>query len=291
MRLAPLVLLPALLLSGCGSDGGGSSSGSKLEVVAAAYPFGWLAEQVGGPDVKVTGLVKPGAEPHDIELTPRQVGAVQTAAVVLYLKGFQPAVDDALRDGEQGYDLGSVVTQQPLREGDEQTAEDPHIWLDPVRMQAAATGIADRLAAKDPDHAAGYRARAKALSAQLGALDATFRQALTGCARKDVVTSHSAFGYLAARYGLVQRGISGLTPDAEPSPRRVAEVARFARDHGVTTIFFESLVDPKVARTVAAEIGARTAVLDPIEGVTGGDDYLSVQRRNAQALHDALACG
>ncbi|MFN2536701.1 MAG: metal ABC transporter substrate-binding protein, partial [Mycobacteriales bacterium] len=230
------------------------------------------------------------AEPHDLELTPRQAGLVDQASVVVYLHGFQPAVDDALGSGKQGLDLGKVVTQQPLSTGDEQTAKDPHIWLDPVRMEAAADALAARLAAKDEEHAAGYRARAAAVSKELAALDTLFRSDLKGCARHDIVTSHSAFGYLAARYGLVQRGITGVSPDEEPTPRKIVEVAQYARAHHVTTIFFESLVDPKVAKTVAAEIGARTAVLDPVEGVHGGDDYLSVQRRNAAALHTALGC-
>jgi zinc transport system substrate-binding protein len=286
MRLAAPLLVLALAATACG---GGTGAGSgKVDVVASAYPLAWLAQQVGGTDVHVTDLVKPGAEPHDIELTPRQAAVVQQAAVVVYIKGFQPAVDDALGDRPQGLDLGRVVGQQSLT--DEPTAKDPHVWLDPVRMEAAATALADRLAERDPGHAADYRARAGSVNAKLQELDSTFRTALRGCRSKDIVTSHSAFGYLASRYGLVQRGISGLTPDAEPSPRRVAEIARFARDHGVTTIFFESLVDPKVARTVASEIGARTAVLDPVEGVRDGDDYLSVQRRNAKALHDALGC-
>ncbi|MCW2709259.1 MAG: zinc transporter substrate-binding protein, partial [Frankiales bacterium] len=120
--------------------------------------------------------------------------------------------------------------------------------------------------------------------------DTLFQSDLMGCARHDIVTSHSAFGYLAARYALVQRGITGVSPDEEPTPRKIVEVAQYAKAHHVTTIFFESLVDPKVAKTVAAEIGAKTAVLDPIEGVRGNDDYLSVQRRNAAALHAALGC-
>lgn len=288
MRLPALLCLVALA-GGCTTTGARAADG-KLDVVASAYPFAWLAQQVGGPDVHVADLVKPGAEPHDIELSPRQVGLVQTAGVVVYLKGFQPAVDDALGNGRQGLDLGGVVAQQPLTEGDEPAARDPHIWLDPLRMKAAAEALAVRLADLDREHAAKYRSRAAAVGAALDTLDGVFRAALIGCARKEIVTSHSAFGYLAARYGLVQKGISGLTPDAEPSPKRIADVARFAREHHVTTIFFESLVDPKVARTVASEIGAGTAVLDPVEGVVHGDDYLTVQRRNARALHDALGC-
>jgi zinc transport system substrate-binding protein len=289
MRLIALALtVPLLAVTGCA--GTSTAAKGKVDVVASAYPFAWLAAQVGGPDVAVSDLVKPGAEPHDIELSPRQVATVQQAAVVVYIKGFQAAVDDALGNGKQGFDLGTVVTQQPLVGGQEATGKDPHVWLDPVRMQTAATALADRLAAKDPAHASGYKARAAAVAAKLGALDTTFRNSLKGCVRQDIVTSHSAFGYLAARYGLVQKGISGLTPDAEPSPKRIAEVATFARQNHVTTIFFESLIDPKVAKTVASEIGAKTAVLDPVEGVTGGDDYLSVQARNAATLHSALGC-
>jgi zinc transport system substrate-binding protein len=272
------LLVCLLLASACTT---GFRNDGKVQVVASAYPFAWLAARVGGPDVDVTDLVPPGAEPHDVELTPRQVGLVEQAGVVVYLGGFQPSVDDALGKGKQGLDLGTVVSRSP---------KDPHIWLDPVRMEAAATAIGARLAAHDSAHASAYRTRAAGVVRELAGLDALFAKDLRGCARKDVVTSHSAFGYLASRYGLVQRGITGISPDEEPTPRKLAQVATFARDHDVTTIFFESLVDPKVARTVAAEIGARTAVLDPVEGVKGHDDYLSVQRRNAAALRLALGC-
>lgn len=275
--LRTLALASLLLLTACSS----SPTDPRVQVVAGAYPLAWLASEVGGAPVRVTNLVKPGAEPHDIELTPRQVGAIEQADVVVRLQGFQPAVDDALHDGKQGLDLRGAMD---AHDGD------PHVWLDPIRMEAGARAIADRLAEVDPVHATDYRRRSSALVARLEALDAGFRSALTHCARQDLVTSHSAFAYLADRYGLVQRGISGLTPDAEPSPRDVADAARFARANDVTTIFFESLVDPKVARTVADEVGAQTAVLDPIEGVATGDDYLSVQRRNAAALHTALGC-
>jgi zinc transport system substrate-binding protein len=277
MRRASLCLL--LLLTGCSA---GLAHDGKVQVVASAYPFAWLAQRVGGPTVDVTDLVPPGAEPHDVELS--------QASVVVYLHGFQPSVDDALGSGKQGFDLGTVVTQQPLTTGGEQTSKDPHIWLDPVRMEAAADALADRLAAKDPSHAADYRARAAAVKKDLEAVDTLFQSDLMGCARHEIVTSHSAFGYLGARYGLVQLGITGVSPDEEPTPKKVVEVAQYAKAHHVTTIFFESLVDPKVAKTVAAEIGAKTAVLDPVEGVHGSDDYLSVQRRNAAALHTALGC-
>lgn len=278
LRRGPLLVVPVLaLLAACaGPDG----RPGRVQVVTGAYPFAWLAQQVAGEDAEVVNLVKPGAEPHDIELTAQQVALVKDAALVVRAKGFQPAVDDAVGGSAAGLDLVAVTGG----------SADPHVWLDPVRMKTAAGAIATRLASADPANAGGYRSRLAAVTARLDALDAVLRGSLTGCARREVVTSHEAFGYLTARYGLVQKGISGLQPDAEPSPKRVAEVAAYARSRGVTTIFFETLVDPKVARTVAQEIGARTAVLDPVENARGSDDYLSLMRRNAAALREALGC-
>jgi zinc transport system substrate-binding protein len=288
--LVVLLLLATGVTTGCANRGSESST-----VLAAAYPFAWAAEQVAGKNATVTNLVKAGAEPHDIELSPRQVASFQDAYVVVYLHGFQAAVDDAVSQAPKGaaLDLTSVVhVQRPdsgLTEATS-TGADPHVWLDPVRMRAIVDAIAVRLVARDPSHAAAYRQRAAATDAKLFALDALFRRSLQHCARTDIVTSHTAFAYLGRRYGLHQVGIAGLNPDGEPSPGRLAAVARFARSHHVTTIFFESLVDPKLAKTVASEVGAHTAVLDPVEGVKHGDDYLSVMRRNAAELHTALGC-
>ena len=285
-RLLPLLLLAPL--TACG--GGGTSDTGIPTVVVGAYPFQWLTERIGGDDVEVVNLVKPGVEPHDAELSPRQVAQVQTASLVVYLAGFQPAVDDAVGGARNALDLGKTVQQRRAPAGEDSAQRDPHFWLDPVLMQQMADAITARLSALRPAHRSDYVQRSLALTADLTALDASVRAQLHSCTRTEIVTSHAAFGYFAARYSLVQRGITGLNPDAEPSPRRLAEVATFARAHHVTTIFFESLVSPKVARTVAAEIGARTAVLDPIESVSGTDDYLSVMRRNASTLRTALGC-
>jgi zinc transport system substrate-binding protein len=286
------MLLLVLAASGCAAVG---SKRSGPLVLASAYPFTWAAQQVVGPDGTVTNLVRAGAEPHDIELSPRQIGAVSVADVVVYLKGFQPAVDEAAREASDSalLDLTRVVHAQPPDSGLTQptsTGLDPHVWLDPVRMRAIVDAVAGKLATRDRAHAAAYLARAAAADEHLVALDGSLRSGLAHCVRHDIVTSHTAFGYLARRYGLHQVGISGLSPDGEPTPGRLAQVATFARKHDVTTIFFESLVDPKLAQTVAAEVGASTAVLDPVEGVKRGDDYLTVMARNVTALRTALGC-
>jgi zinc transport system substrate-binding protein len=279
-----LTVLLVLALCGCTAQAKGDG---RLTVLASVYPFAWAAQQVGGPDVHVVDLVRAGAEPHDVELSPRQIGAFEQADLVVYLKGFQPAVDDAIQEAPQHrrFDVSKVAEVEKRGGG-----IDPHVWLDPIRMAAIVREIADRLVARDPDNTTAYRERAGRTTDALMTLHAQLAGDLQNCPRRDIVTAHTAFAYLAERYRLNQIGVTGLNPDGEPSPGRVAEVARYARAHGVTTVFFESLADPKLARTVADEIGAKAAVLDPVEGVKAGDDYLTVMRRNAAALHTGLGC-
>src|SRR3954452_2285727 len=214
-----------LALAGCTAS---RADDGRVRVLAAAYPFAWAAQQVGGPDVQVQGLVRAGAEPHDVELSPRQVGAFEQASVVVYLHGFQPAVDDAIREAPRAarLDLTPVVDVRPFSSdltGDKESGVDPHVWLDPVRMQAVVRAVADRLAARDSEHATSYAARAGATVARLTALDQSFRTSLASCQHEEIVTAHTAFAYLARRYGLRQVGVAGISPEAEPSPGRLAK--------------------------------------------------------------------
>ena len=291
------VLLTLAVAAGCaGRAAAGGFTGGKLDVVTAFYPLQFLSERIGGDTVTVTNLTKPGAEPHDVELNPRQVAQVADAGLAVYLKGFQPAVDDAVAQEakDRSFDVSSVVDLLPYSgeaAESEDGAHDPHVWLDPVRFSAIAGALGERLARADPVHAADYRARAASLRQELKSLGDQYAASLATCQRRELVTSHEAFNYLATRYGLTQIGITGISPEAEPSPRRLAEVAAQARATGTTTIFFETLVSPKVAETIAREVGARTAVLDPLEGLTDRSaDYFSVMRANLAALTTALGC-
>ncbi len=307
--LAALLALSAT--AGCGADGAAGADGDKPDVVTAFYPLEFLSRQIGGDAVSVSNLTKPGAEPHDVELNPRQVGSISDATLVVYLKGFQPAVDEAVEQQakDRAFDAASVVELLPAAdshdhaeeaggepgaaEHEEETAggTDPHVWLDPMRFATVADALGERLAAADPAHAADHRSRAAAVRSQLTALDTEFATKLKTCERREIVTSHTAFNYLAQRYGLTEIGITGISPEAEPSPQRLAEVAGEAREHGATTIFFETLVSPKVAETIAREVGAKTAVLDPLEGLSEpGTDYFSVMRANLTTLTGALGC-
>ncbi|MDR7278570.1 metal ABC transporter substrate-binding protein [Catenuloplanes atrovinosus] len=309
--VAATALLGATALAGCGDDGGAAAAaGDRLGVVAAFYPLQFVAERVGGDAVSVTNLVKPGAEPHDLELNPQQVGQLTDARLVVYLKGFQPAVDEAVAQNnpDRAFDASTAVplltateSAHSHEEGEEEHAEeeeaaeggsDPHLWLDPTRLATVADAVAAKLGEADPGHAADFTARAAALRTELTALDAEFTAGLKTCERREIVTSHTAFAYLAERYQLEQIGISGISTEDEPSPQRLAEVAAEAKEHGATTIFFETLVSPKLAETIAQEVGAKAAVLDPIEGLADGasGDYFTVMRTNLTSLKAALGC-
>jgi zinc transport system substrate-binding protein len=289
VRVLAAVLAALAVTAGC-ARAQAAADGGRFGVVTAFYPLRFLSERIGGPDVTVTDLTKPGAEPHDVELTARQVARISDAGLVVYLRGFQPAVDEAVAQeaADRAFDVTSATPLVPLQTGG---GMDPHVWLDPVRFATIADRLGERLARADPAHAAGYTTRTRALHADLDALHREYARRLATCARREFVTSHSAFGYLASRYGLSQVGITGISPESEPSPRGLAEAARVARDTGTTTVFFETLVSPKVAETLAREVGATTAVLDPLEGLTEpGADYLSVMRANLAALTKALGC-
>ncbi len=283
----PALLATLLLVLVLGTGCAGDEPDQRPTVVAAFYPLAWAAEQIGGDSIDVVNLTPPGAEPHDVELTPRDVEKIQNADLVLYLgSGFQPALEHAV-EGRSGPSLDLLDGQELLTGADEeQGAYDPHVWLDPSRFAAMVTLIGAQL------HLEPAAAR---LVAKLEALDSELADGLAHCRRHEIVTSHAAFGYLAKRYGLKQLALTGLSPEAEPSPRDLEALVDEVKQTDATTVFFETLVSSKLADTVAREAGAKTAVLDPLEGLTedevaAGEDYFSVMRGNLAILRAALQC-
>ena len=262
-----------------------AGAASRTPVVASFYPIAWAAQQVGGNRVAITNLTPAGAEPHDLELTPDQIDEVLDAKVVFELgRGFQPAVEDAAeqRDGP---------TVELLPRG----TSDPHVWLDPIRMASIVRTAQRELTKGDPKGRAVYARNAARVLAELSALDTRYRDGLAHCERDVIVTAHEAFGHLAKRYGLRQEGVAGLSPDAEPDARRIAQLSDLVQRLGVTTVFTEELVSPRIAQTLAREAGVHTETLNPLEGLTDrelrrGDDYVSVMDANLAKLQAALAC-
>lgn len=307
-----LGLVAGVALAACGQSEPTAqptgASGEPVPVAASFYPLEYALAQVGGDRVAVSTLTKPGAEPHDLELTPQDVAGLSTMSLVAYVRGFQPAVDRAVEQvaPEAGFDVSSAVHLDLTAEHEDHDGQgedagseggevelDPHFWLDPTRFADAGTALGDRLAAIDPAHASEYHERAAAFAASMTALDAEFRTGLASCTQRTLVTSHAAFGYLAQRYDLTQVPIAGLSPEQEPSARQLADVAAVVKDSGATTIYSEVLVDPKFAQTIASTTGARVAVLDPIEGITdesAGSDYREVMRANLASLKSGQDC-
>jgi zinc transport system substrate-binding protein len=293
---AALVGMATVLGAACGGGGGGGDG--RPQVVAAFYPLFEAAQRVGGDLVQVRNLTPAGSEPHDIELNTRQVDQIEDAAVLLYLgRGFQPAIEEAA-ERAKGTKVDVLSTLGGLRRagaGDRDLEVDPHVWLDPRNQRAIVATVAGALSEADPANRAAYEANAGAYTRELDELDAAFVAGLATCQRRVLVTAHEAFGYLAARYGLTQEALAGLEPESEPTPQRLADLAGRVRADGTTTIFYETLVSPRVAESLAREAGVGTAVLDPIEGLTDADakagrTYISAMQENLAAIRSALGC-
>ena len=340
-------LIAAAALTACGGDDSPTADGD-IDVVAAFYPLAFATEQVGGDNVSVDNLTPAGQEPHDLELAPSDIAAIEEADYIVYLDGFMPEFDQAVAEyasdkalevgaevdlldydhgtiedhdhdhgDEEGHDHGEEEghdhdhgeeeghdhdhaedEEDDHDHGDEEGHDhgtegvDPHLWLDPTRYAAVGEAIADGLAELDQDGADDYAAGADGFTTALAELDTEFTEGLADRAADDIVTSHAAFGYLADRYGLNQVAISGLSPDQEPTSERMGDIAAFVDSHDVTVIFFETLAPAEIADTIAAETGAETGVLNPLEGLTEDDgdgaDYFSVMRDNLAALQNAL---
>jgi zinc transport system substrate-binding protein len=298
-------------LSACSTStaSDGKNSDGKLEVVASFYPLQYLAERIGGSHVDVSTLTGPGQEPHDLEVSIQQRGEIEKAGVALYLKGLQPSVDDAISQSEvrtkvdaasltslekHGSEVGGHAAEHEEHAGHdhgEEAGADPHIWLDPVKYAEVAEGVGKALQKADPEHAAAYKKNTASLVADLGKLDQEYQDGLKNTASKVFITTHAAFGYLAERYGLTEEAISGLDPESEPSAARIKDLQKMAKADGVTTVFYETLVSDRTAKTLAGDGHLKTDVLDPLEGITKkskGEDYLQVMRSNLAALQKAL---
>lgn len=314
--LSGLAAASALLLAlaACGTDSAGAGAGDDpgqdggQTVVTSFYPLQFATAQIAGDRADVSVLTKPGTEPHDLELGAQDIAAMASADLVVYAKGFQPAVDEAMAQVSPARVLdvsaAARLTLAPAADEHEHEGEseqehgahsgqDPHFWLDPHRYAAVAKAVGERFAVNDPAHAAAYGKNTDAFVKKLSTLDAEYQAGLASCTNKVLVTSHSAFGYLAERYGFEQHGISGLSPEAEPSAATLKQIGDLVRDEGVTTIYQETLVEGRFAETVANTAGVKLATLDPVEGIndtSAGHDYFEVMRSNLATLRAGQGC-
>ncbi len=314
-------------LSAC--SGSSTADDSQTSVLAALYPLQFAAQSVVGDQGNVENLTPPGVDSHDLELTPQQIAAIQDADLVLYIEGFQPAVDDAvssigdrainvldlvetIEGGEDGHNHGDEdhsdedhsdeKKTNAKKDDDDHSDEDhsdddhggvdPHVWLDPMNLATIGSTVAERLTTENDDSDSEFLANSDDLTSQLNALDEEWNSGTSDCSSRDLVVAHEAFGYLAARYDFEQMGINGLNPETEPSPTAIARAADFVKDNDVKTIYYESAAAPEVAKTVADETGADIAVLDPIETLPADSDadYYSLMRSNLDTVKSGQPC-
>ena len=326
LRLIPFAAVATLMLAACSTPApqsgpaSGLQSGTQSEVnpeqtltvLASFYPLQYLTERIGDDLVTVESLTPAGAEPHDLELSPMKVAEIGRADAVVYLSGFQSAVDQAIEQNPPTnvIDVAPAVQlhqsmnteEEPesghVEDGHDEDAHDhdhdgtdPHFWLDPQRMAQAATAIGQSLAKADPENAQKYTAKAASVAKDMNDLSTDLVSGTATCEHRTFVTSHEAFGYLAERTRLTQLAIAGLDPDSSPSPARLKEISDAVKAEGITTIFTEELIDPKIAQTLADDLGIKTDVLDPIESQADPDrDSIAVMRANLEALRTALTC-
>jgi len=276
----------------------------KIQIVAGFYPLAYAAEGIAGDLAEVVSLAGPGVEPHDLELTPGDVAKINDADLVVYIPEFIPALDAVVKTLDQSKVINAtqgitlISGDSHSHEGEEthseeeghsdESATDPHIWLNPNNMVLIGNSIAQALSALTSDSA--INENRSGFENALTTLASDYTAKLANCSIKALVVSHEAFGYIANAYGFEQVGISGLSPEAEPSPARLAEVAKIAKAENATTIYYESLVDPKVAKTLADELKITAEMLDPLESPPASGDYLSVMQQNLDTLVKGQVC-
>jgi len=300
MRKTVTVLMLMLLVLGafvgCGASGAQGGNG-KLKVYTSVYPLYDFAKKVGGDKITVFNMVPAGTEPHDWEPSPSDITNLEKADVFIYNgAGMENWVEKVLGSIQNKKLIAAEASKDiTLIKGNHNGEEelDPHVWLNPAYAKIEMEAIKNSLIQADSANLGFYETNYKKYSAEFDALDKEFKDNLSTMPKKDIIVAHEAFGYLCGAYGLNQYAIEGLTPDSEPDSARMSEIIEFAKEHKVKTIFFEELVSPKVAQTIAKEIGAKTEVLNPIEGLSGerqaaGEDYFSVMRQNLNTLKSAL---
>lgn len=322
--LAIISMITALSIVGCGAKETPSTPQSsdgttaKPKLYTTIYPLEYAAKRIGGEHVEVTNLIPAGVEPHDYEPTAKDMVALSGADIFAFNgSGLELWVDKAVEsldknktaivnateglelleaiEDEHAHEAEGTTEGKPEEHADEKEhgEHDPHVWLDPTKLKVQAEKLKNTLVQKDQAHAADYEKNFQQLTSDLDQLDKEYKEMIAQTSKKEFMVSHSAFSYLANRYGLEQVPISGLNPSDEPSPSEMKELVEHVKEHNISYVLFETLVSPKVAEVIAKEAGVQTATLNPLEGltqddVTAGRDYLSIMRDNLGTLRTAL---
>lgn len=297
-----------LLTIGCSKENTtDESSQGKIKIYTSIYPLYDFAKKVGGDKVDVTNLVPAGTEPHDWEISTSDIINLEKANMLIYngagIENWTDKVINTLDNKEivyvktsEGLDIHKV-TEEDDHDHEEDDHDhgsyDPHTWLSIKNAKKEMENIKNALVKYDPENEDYYENNYEIYAEKFDELDKKYSETLEPIKDKTIIVAHEAFGYLCKEYNIEQVGIEGLTPDSEPDPARMSEIIKFAKENNVKTIFFEELVSPKVAQTIAKEINANTEVLNPLEGLSeeqikNGDDYFTVMEKNLEVLYESM---
>ncbi len=309
------IFLLGFLLTGCTGGLSQETGAEKLQVVATIYPWGFFAEQIGGDLVDVNTLVPVGLEPHEYDPSPDDLRSLYDADIFIYNgAALEPWVEDVefdlRKDDVQLFEAAAYVeliglegeaeqsfipTASAHDTGEAHTEYDPHFWQDPVRVSIVVQSLANTFANLDSENADIYQANAKVLMSELDKINGDFTLDLQSCSEKEFVVSHAAFAYLANRYGLTMIPISGISPEDEPTIKELEVISKTMEEHGLSTVYTETLLSSTFAETIGNETGALVFVLNPLEGLTqadvdAGDNYFTIFKKNLENLKIGLMC-
>ncbi|WP_370694079.1 MULTISPECIES: metal ABC transporter substrate-binding protein [Peribacillus] len=298
------------------NQGEKESANEKIHIVTTFYPMYEFTKNITQDKAQVDLLIPSNIEPHDWQPTPKDMAAIQKADLVVYNSPFMEtwimSIQESLGKGQPLFIEASEGIS--LMEGTEEDSDhdngesdrhdeeshdedhkqlDPHVWLSPVLAQKEVQTITDAIVKQDPENKDYYERNSKNYIQQLKELDELYRTTLDKPSNKEMITQHAAFGYLAKEYGLTQVPIAGLSPSEEPSPAKLAELKKYAKEHQINVIYFEETTSPKVAQTLAGELGAETEVLNTLEGLSKEDQekglgYIEVMKNNLKSLEKSF---
>ena len=301
-----LLVIPMLFTIGCSKENKeNENSEGKIKIYTSIYPLYDFAKKVGGDKVDVTNLVPAGTEPHEWEISTSDIVNLEKADMLIYNGAGIENWTDKVISTLENKDISYVKTSEGLdihKIGKKDSQEDnkhshgsydPHTWLSIKNAKQEMENIKNALVKYDPDNADYYEDNYEKYAKKFDELDKKYSNTLGPIKNKTIIVAHEAFGYLCEEYDINQEGIEGLTPDSEPDPARMRQIIKFAKKNNVKTIFFEELVSPKVAQTIAKEINAKTEVLNPLEGlseeqINNGEDYFSVMEKNLEVLYESM---
>ncbi|MBX8921760.1 metal ABC transporter substrate-binding protein [Enterococcus faecium] len=306
--LTATVMIGALLFAACGNTNKEANKKEDLTIVTTFYPIYDFTKEIVGDEGNVKLLIPAGTEPHDFEPSAKERAEISDADVFVYNSSDMEFFVDSLKDSvdskqtlmiEAAKGIDRLESQEAdeheeSEEGHDHAHEyDPHVWLDPVLAIKEVRTIAGELGEKYPDKKEIFTKNADAYIKKLEALDQKYSEELKNATNRTFVTQHAAFAYLANQYNLEQVAISGVSPDQEPTPSRLAELKEFVKKNNIKVIYFEENASSKVAETLSNETGVKLEVLNPLESLTNeqikaGENYISVMEKNLEALKESI---